>query len=162
MTFFVFAATQVIDKGFGLGPFHYFTPWRDLSNGLSSDPNVDHMQKLRSREVGIPTYHFEAHKTVGISSFRVLFRVFFPSMLYVKKAFGIFVIIIRQMRVAITSLLRDKLPPFKQVMLFCNRYSFCNFTPVTESKLIVSLCFFHISMCIILSSHKSESKEVLH
>jgi hypothetical protein len=51
------------------------------------------MKKLRPREVGIPTYHFEAHKTVGISSSRVMFRVFFSSMLYVKKAFGLFVIL---------------------------------------------------------------------
>lgn len=140
-----------------MGSFHYCTPRRDLSNGLSSDPNGDHMQKLRPWEVGIPTYYFGARKTVDVSSSRVLFRVFFPSMIYVKKAFGLFVILTWRMRVAITSLLRDKLPPFKRVLLFCNLYSFCNFTSIIESKLIVYLCFFHISVCIILSSHKSGS-----
>jgi hypothetical protein len=108
-------------------------------------------------EVGIPTYHFGTHQNVGISSSRVLFRVFFPSMLYVKKAFGLFVILTWRMCVAITSLPRDKLPPFKRVLLFCNLYSFCNFTSVIESKFIVYMCFFHISMCIISSSHKSGS-----
>ena len=73
-------------------------------------------------------------------------------MLYIKKAFGLILILTWWMHVAITSLLRDKLPPFKWVMLLCNLYSFCNFTSVIESKIIVSLCFIHIFMCIISSS----------
>ena len=91
MTFFGFVESQEIIVGFVLGLFHYCTSWRDLSNGLLSDPNEDHMQKLRPREVGIPTYHFGARKTVGISSSRVLFIIFIPSLLYVKMAFGLFV-----------------------------------------------------------------------
>ena len=82
---------------------------------------------------------------------------FFSFMLYVKKTFGLFVRLTWKMRVAVTFLLRDKLPPFKWTMLFYNLYSICNFTLVIESKLIVYLRFFHISMCIILSSHKSRS-----
>ena len=112
------------------------------------------MQKLRPREVGIPNYHFGARKTIGVSSSRVLFRVFFPSMLYVKNSFGLFVILTWQMHVGVTSILIDKLPPFKRVLLFCNLYSFYNFTSLIEIKLMVSLYFFHISMCIISSSHK--------
>ena len=115
------------------------------------------MQNLRPWEVGIPTYHFRAHKIVGVSYSRVLFRVFFPSMLYVRKVFVLFVILTWKIRVAITSLLRDKLPAFKRVLLFYNLYSFCNFNYVIESKFIVSLYFFHISMCIISSSQKSGS-----
>ena len=141
-------------KGSLLGPFYYCTPQRDLSNGLLSDPNEDHMQKLRPWEFDIPTYHFGAHKIVGVSSSRVLFRVFFPSMLYVKKAFRLFVILTWKMCVVVTSLLREKLQPFKRVLLFYNLYSFSNFTSVIESNLIVSLCFFHIYVYIISSSHK--------
>jgi hypothetical protein len=111
--FFGFTVSQKIVEGSVLGPFYYCTPRKDLSNGLSSDPNKDHMQKLLPQEVGIPTYHFGAHKTVGVSSSRVLFRVFFPSIIYAKKAFGIFVILTGRMRIAVTPLLRDKLPPFK-------------------------------------------------
>ena len=61
-------------KVYRLGLFHYCTPRWDLSNGLSSNPNGDHMQKLCPQEVGIPTYHFGARKIVGISSSRVMFR----------------------------------------------------------------------------------------
>ena len=42
------------------------------------------------------------------------------------------------MGIAITSLPRDKLPPFKQALLFYN------FTSVMEIEFIASLCFFHI------------------
>ena len=45
--FFGFVANQEIAKGSRLGTFHYSTPRRELSNGLSSDPNEDNMQKLR-------------------------------------------------------------------------------------------------------------------
>ena len=64
------------------------SPRWDLSNGLLNDPNGDHMQKLWPGEVGIPTYHFGAHKNVGVSSSRILFKVFFPSMIYVKIPFA--------------------------------------------------------------------------
>ena len=73
------------------------------------------MQKSRPLEVDVPTYHFGACKNIGVSSSRVVFKVFFLSMLYVKKAFGLFVILTWRMRVVVTSLLRDKLPPFKQI-----------------------------------------------
>ena len=76
--FFGIAMTEVVSIGSDLGPFHYFSPRRGLSNGLSSDPKIDHMQNLRPWEVGIPTYHFRAYKTVGVSSSRVLFRVYSP------------------------------------------------------------------------------------
>ena len=52
------------------------TPRRDLSNGPSNDPNGDRMRKLCPREVGLPIYHFGVNKTVGVSSSRVVFRVF--------------------------------------------------------------------------------------
>ena len=52
------------------------TPRWDLSNGPSNDPNEDRIQKLCPREVGLPIYHFGVNKTIGISSSRVLFRVF--------------------------------------------------------------------------------------
>ena len=157
MTFFWIRSDLGDTWSFGMGPFHDCTPWQDLSNGLSSDPNGDHMQTLRPREVGIPTYHFETCNIVGDSSSRVLFRVLFPYLLYVKNSFGLFVILTWWMRVVVTSPLRDKLPPIKGVLLFYNLYSFCNFTLVIESKLIVSLCCFHIFVCIISFSHKSES-----
>lgn len=86
-----------------------------------------------------------------------LLQGFIPSILYVKKDFFLFVILTWKMHIAVTSLLRDKQPPLKWVLLFFNFYSFCNFTLVIERKLIVSLCFFHISVCIISSSHKSGS-----
>ena len=44
-----------------VGPLHYFYPHQDLSNGLSSDPNGNRMQKLSTHEFGMPTYHFEDH-----------------------------------------------------------------------------------------------------
>jgi hypothetical protein len=56
--------------------FFQCTPRRDLSNGPSNDPNGDRMQKLCPREVGLPIYHFGVNKTVGVSSSRVVFRVF--------------------------------------------------------------------------------------
>ena len=68
---------QVIVIGSSMGPFHYCTPRKYFSNDLLSDPKGDHMQKLCSLEVGIPTYHFRACKTVGVSSSRVFFRVSF-------------------------------------------------------------------------------------
>ena len=34
----------------GVGNFHYFSLWQDLSNGVSSDPNEDWMQKLHNWE----------------------------------------------------------------------------------------------------------------
>ena len=69
---------QVIANGSSLGPIRYCTPQRDVSNGLLRNLNEDHMQKLCPREVDIPTYHFEARITVGVSSSRVLFGVSFP------------------------------------------------------------------------------------
>jgi hypothetical protein len=57
-------------------------PRIDLSNGVSSTPNGDRMQKLRPREVDVSTTSIEAHKPFGFSSSGV--RVLdFP---YVKKA----------------------------------------------------------------------------
>ena len=55
---------------------HHSTPRRDLSNGLLNDPNGDHMQKLCPQEVGLQIYHFGVNKIVGVSSSRVVFRVF--------------------------------------------------------------------------------------
>ena len=75
-----------------VGSFHYYTPQGDLFNDLSSDPNKDRMQKFHHQEVDIPTYHFGAHKTIGISSSRVLSRVF-PFVICVKKTFGLFVLL---------------------------------------------------------------------
>ena len=70
----------------------------------------------------------------------------FPLIIYVKSVFQPLCNTLLQMRSADTSLLRDKLPPFKRVLLFFIFYSFCNFTSVIESEFIASLCFFHISM----------------
>ena len=108
--------------------------------------------KVTPPEVGIPTYHLGARKTVGVSSSRVLFRVFFPSMLYVKKSFGLFVILTWRMRVAITSLLRDKLPPFKRVLLLCNFYSFCNcyFSNINQ---VLYLCVSSTFLCVLFHPH---------
>jgi hypothetical protein len=73
-------------------------------------------------------------------------------MLYVKNDFVLFVILTWRMRVAITSLLRDKLPPFKRVLLFFNFYSFCNFISVIESKFMV-LYDLQGDMCVLLCPH---------
>jgi hypothetical protein len=57
-------------------------PRIDLSNGVSSTPNEDRMQKLHPREVDVSTTSIGACKPFGFSSSRV--RVLdFP---YVKKA----------------------------------------------------------------------------
>jgi hypothetical protein len=67
------------------------------------------MQKLCPWEVDVSTTPIGAHKPFGFSSSRV--RVL--DFTYVKKAFqSLIVIIFSRMRVAVTSLLRDKLPPF--------------------------------------------------
>ena len=55
----------------------------EISNGVSSAPNKDHMQKLRPREVDISTTPIRAHKPFGFSSFG--FRVL--DFTYVKRAF---------------------------------------------------------------------------
>ena len=60
---------------YAIGPFQYCSPCEGLSNGLLSDTNGDHLRKLCSREVDVQTYHFWFHKTIGISSYRVMFRV---------------------------------------------------------------------------------------
>lgn len=49
-----------------IGTFQYFTPWQDLSNSFSIDPDGDHMQMLHHLEAEVPTYHFVVHKTIGI------------------------------------------------------------------------------------------------
>ena len=59
----------------GVGPLHYYTPWLHSFNCLSSDPNGGHMQMLGIDEVDVETYHFEVHKTIGVSNSRVIFRV---------------------------------------------------------------------------------------
>jgi hypothetical protein len=59
-------------------------PWIDLSNGVSSTPNEDRMQKLHPREVDVSTTPIGAHKPFGFSSSKV--RVLDFS--YVKNAFG--------------------------------------------------------------------------
>ena len=56
--------------------FKHCTPRGDLSNGLSSDPNRDRMQKLCPQEVGLPIYHFGVNKTVGVSTSRVVLGFF--------------------------------------------------------------------------------------
>jgi hypothetical protein len=67
-----------------LGPVGMCSSRLDLSNGVSSTPNGDHMQKLHPREVDVSTTPIGARKPFGFSSSRV--RVLdFP---YVKKAFG--------------------------------------------------------------------------
>ena len=73
--FFGLEASPVIAIGFGVGPFYYFTPQHDLSNGLSSDPNEYRMKTLQPGEVDMPTYHFKVHKTIGTSSYRLMLRV---------------------------------------------------------------------------------------
>ena len=82
--FFCIVVAQVKTNFFGLVPIHYSTPRRDLSNGLLSDPNRNRMQKLHPREVDIPTYHFKAHKNIGISSSRVMFGTYFPQLFMLK------------------------------------------------------------------------------
>jgi hypothetical protein len=59
----------------GLQPIHFFTPQLSLFKGLSSNPNGDHMQKLRPQEGDLATYHFGVHKIVCISNLGVTFRV---------------------------------------------------------------------------------------
>lgn len=59
----------------GVGPFYYFTPWWELSNVFSSDPNGDLMQKLCSPEVVVPTWNFGVHKIVGVSSTSVIYSI---------------------------------------------------------------------------------------
>jgi hypothetical protein len=58
-----------------VGSFHYFTPWQDHPNGISSDPEIDHMKKLHQSEFDVPTYHFGVDKTIGFSSYKVMFIV---------------------------------------------------------------------------------------
>lgn len=58
----------------GVVPIHYFTLHWGLSSSLLINPCKDGMQKLRPRELDIPTYHFRVHKNVGISSCIVIFR----------------------------------------------------------------------------------------
>lgn len=60
-----------------LVPFPYCSLHKYLSNGLSSDLNLDRMKKLCPREVDIPTYHFCIHKPISVSSYRVMSRVYF-------------------------------------------------------------------------------------
>ena len=50
----------------GVGHFHYCATQQDLSNGLSSDPNGDRMQKLHPCEVNVKTFHFGVNKIVGV------------------------------------------------------------------------------------------------
>ena len=51
----------------GMVSFDYFNPWKDHSNSLPSDPNINHMKTLCPREFEAPTYHFRVHKTIRIS-----------------------------------------------------------------------------------------------
>lgn len=53
-------------NGLSNNPLKYCVPWKNLSNGLLSDPNKYHMQNLLHRKFDIPTYHFAVHKTIGI------------------------------------------------------------------------------------------------
>ena len=99
----------------GVFPFRYCTSQWYFSNGLLSTPNKDHMQKLCPREDDIPTYYFRVHKIVGFSSSRVMFRVSLYELCY--KGLWTLCNAHLWMSIADTSLLRDKLPPFKQV--FC-------------------------------------------
>ena len=55
--------------------FNYCIPWKDISNGLSVDQNIDHMKKLCPRKVDVPTYLFGVKKTIDVSSSRIMFRV---------------------------------------------------------------------------------------
>jgi hypothetical protein len=61
-----------------------------LSDGVSSAPNKDCMQKLHPREVDVSTTPIGAHKPFGVSSLGLGFWMFrvLSFMLYVKKAFG--------------------------------------------------------------------------
>jgi hypothetical protein len=59
--------------------------WLDLSDDVSSSPNIDCMRNLRPWKVDVSTTPIEAHKHFGISSPEV--RVF-SFMIYDKKAFG--------------------------------------------------------------------------
>jgi hypothetical protein len=87
-----FEALNDIFWGFGprrlpkalMGQSKIISSQLDLSNGVSSAPNKDRMQKLRPWEVDISTTPIGARKPFGFSSSEV--RVLdFP---YVKKAFG--------------------------------------------------------------------------
>ena len=84
----------------------------------------------------------------------------FPLCFMLKNSFGIFVILTWRMHIAITSLLRDKLPPFKRVLLFCKFYSFCN-VYFSNRKQVLYLYVSSIFLCVICSSHKSESLGML-
>ena len=58
-----------------VGSFHYCVPQWDLSNVLSSYPNIDSMQMLQALEVDVQNYHFGLNKTIIISYYRVIFMV---------------------------------------------------------------------------------------
>lgn len=59
-----------------VGRFYYCTPRQDFSIFLSTNPNKDHMQMLHPQEVVVPTYHLMIHKSIGVSSSRVMLRVY--------------------------------------------------------------------------------------
>lgn len=50
----------------GVTPFHYCASLLDLSNGLLSNLNEDHMQKFFLGEVDLPTYLFVFNTTIGV------------------------------------------------------------------------------------------------
>lgn len=59
----------------GVEPFYYHYPLWYISNGLLGYPNGDCMQTLRLLEFDVPTYYLRVYKIVGISFYKIGFRV---------------------------------------------------------------------------------------
>ena len=79
----------------------------------------------------------------------------FPLCLMLKFDFGPFCIHLSQMHVINTSLLRYQLPPFEQVHVILQFYSFIHFYFINITECYSYLCVFIICLCLISFSRNS-------
>jgi hypothetical protein len=96
-----------------LAPNGIFTRWLQLSNKVSNAPNIDHMQKLRPQEVGVSTTPIGADKPfgvhlLGLGCLRFSCQYFMLKIHFEPHGNEIF----QRMSIAVTYLLKDKMPPF--------------------------------------------------
>jgi hypothetical protein len=108
------------------------------------------MQKLRPQEVDVLTYPNRAHMTFGASSPRVRFLdvySFWTLFLIVKRPSQPHCnLLLANACCAVTSVLRDKPPPFQQVWFRCI-LQFQLILLLNRKPILLYLCYFVLSTC---------------
>lgn len=128
----------------GVWPFHYHVSQWKIQNNLVSDWNKDRMQKVRTREVDVQTYHINVYKIVGFSYYRVMFRVHY---IQIKGVVSFHIILLYQTF--------PMVPWENQIKIVCKNYAVKKLTYQPTNSGFTKVFQFHIlQWCLRYTSSK--------